>query len=80
MRVLGTVKAIVRKMCEVYIKGRKSSKNLMQNLGLDNVIKRLAMVNIVHWHWNVLRMEDGHIVRMSMSVTKCLLIKVSCRR
>ena len=33
-------------------------------LGLSATIHQLAMANSVRWHGNVLRMDDGHVLRM----------------
>ena len=46
---------MVRTMCEVQLKDRKRSKDLMLMLGLNETIGQLAMA----WHGHVLRREDG---------------------
>ena len=52
---------MMRAMCGVQLKDRKRARELM--LSLNETIDRLAMANCVHC---VLRMEDGHVLRMVM--------------
>ena len=56
-------RSLVRAMCGVHLKDRKTSKDLMLMVGLNETIDQLAMANSVHWYGNVLRREDGHVLR-----------------
>ena len=53
---------------------REKSMDLMFMLGLNETMRQLAVANSVHWHGNVLRREDGHVLRRSLD------IKVKCKR
>ena len=35
-------------------------------LGLEEAIDQLAMANSVRWHGDVLRREDGHVLRRAL--------------
>ena len=59
-------------MCGVQLKDRKRSTDLMFMLGLNETIDQLAMASSVRWYGNVLRREDGHVLR------KALDIEVEC--
>ena len=52
--ILRTERSMVRAMCGVRLKDRKSSMGLMFMLGLDENIDQLAMANSGHWHGHVL--------------------------
>ena len=41
----------------------QKSSDLMFMLGLNETIDQLSMANSVHWYGNVLRREDGHVLR-----------------
>ena len=53
-------------MCGVQLKDRKRSTDLMFMLGLKEIIDLLAMSNVVCWYGQVLRREDGHIIRRAL--------------
>ena len=53
---------MVRAMCDVQLKDRKRSRDLMFVLGLSETIVHLAMTNSVCWYGHVLRREDGHSI------------------
>ena len=57
---------MVRAMCEVQLKDRKMSMDLMFILGLNETIDQLAMANSVRWHGHVLRRKDGHVLRRAL--------------
>ena len=56
----------VRAMCGVQLKDRKRSTYLMFMLGLSEAIDQLSMVNIVHWYGNVLRRDDGKVLKRAL--------------
>ena len=57
---------MVRSLCGVQLKDRKSSMDLMLMFGLNETIDHLAMANSVHWDGHVLRREDGHVIRRAL--------------
>ena len=68
--VMGTLqrteRSMVRAMCEVQLKDRKGSTDLIFMLGLNEIINQLAMTNTVCWYGHVLRREDGHVLRRAL--------------
>ena len=50
-------------MCEVQLRDRTRSEDLMLMLGLNETIDQLAMANSVCWYSHMLRREDGHVLR-----------------
>ena len=61
-----TERSMVRAMCGVQLKDRKRSTDLMSMLGLNETIDQSAMANSVHWYGDVLRREDGHVMRRAL--------------
>ena len=55
---------MVRAMCGVQLGHRKKANDL--TLGLNETMDQLAMANSVHWYDNVLRREDGHVLKMAL--------------
>ena len=58
--------SMVRAMCGVQLKDKKLSMDLMFMLGLNETIDQLAISNSVCWYGNVLRREDGHVLRRAL--------------
>ena len=56
-----TERSMVRALCEVQLKYRIRSTDLMFMLCLSEPIDQLAMANSVHWFGHVLRREDGYV-------------------
>ena len=56
---------MVRAMCELQLKDRNRSLDLMFMLGLNETIEQLDMANSVRWYCHVLR-EDGHVLRRAL--------------
>ena len=65
---------MVRAMCEVQLKGRKISTDLMLMLGLNETMDQLDMANSVRWYGHVLRKEDGH------DLSRALDFDIRCQR
>ena len=65
---------MVKATCEVQLKDRTRSTDLMLMLGLNGTIDQLAMANSVSWYSHVLRREDGHVLR------RAFLVEVNCQR
>ena len=55
-------------MYGVQLIDRKTSKDFMFMLGLNETIDQLAMANSVRWCGHVLRREDGHVFRRALDV------------
>ena len=45
-----TERAVVRSMCEVKLVDKKSTKDLIQMLGLTETIEKLVKANSVRWY------------------------------
>ena len=58
---------MVRAMCGVQLKDRKSVKDLLK-LGLNGTIDQLAIANSVRWYCHVLMREDGHVLRGALDI------------
>ena len=56
----------VRAMHAVQLKDTKRCNDLMLVLGLNETIDQLAMANSVSWYGNVLRREDGHVLKRAL--------------
>ena len=56
----------VRVMCGVQLKDRKRYTDLMFMLGLWETIDQSAMANSVRWYGDVLRREDGDVLRRAL--------------
>ena len=56
----------MKAMCGVQLKDRKRSPALMLMLGLKETVDQLAMASSVSWYGNVLRIEDGHVLRRAL--------------
>ena len=59
---------MVRVMCGVQLKDKKRSTDLIFMLGLNETIDQLAMATSVHWYGQVLRREDGHVLRRVIDI------------
>ena len=58
--------SMVRAMYGVQLKDRKRSTDLMLKLGLNEAKDQMAMEDSVRWYGDVLRREDGHILRRAL--------------
>ena len=56
----------MREMCGVQLKDRKSSMDLMLMFRLNETIDQLAMANSVRLHGDVLKREDGRVMRKAL--------------
>ena len=61
-----TERSMVRAMCEVQLKDRKRSKDLMFMLGFNDTLDQLATANSVRWDSHVLRKEDANFLRKAL--------------
>ena len=61
-----TERALVRAMCGVKLMNRKRTEDLMQMLGLEEAVDRLAKANGIRWYGHVLKRDDGHVLRRAL--------------
>ena len=59
-----TERAMVRNICGVKLMDKKSSKDLIQVLHLNEALDQLAKANSVPWYTNVLRKDKKNFLRM----------------
>ena len=57
---------MVRAMCGVQLKDRKSTTDLIFMLGLNETIDQMALGNSICWYGHVLGREDGHVMRRTL--------------
>ena len=61
-----TERAMVRNMCGVKLINKKSTKDVMQMLDLNEAIDQLAKANSVCWYGNVLRKDKYNFLRRAL--------------
>ena len=61
-----TERAMVRSMCGVKLVDRKNMEELMEMLGLKEMLDRMAKANRVRWYGHVIRRNDGNILKKAM--------------
>ena len=61
-----TDRAMVRAMCGVKLMNRKKPEELINMLGLNETLDKLAKANEVQWYGYVLRTENDDILRDSL--------------
>ena len=61
-----TERAIVRAMCGAKLADRKNKENMMDMLGMNQPIDKMAKASGVRWLGHVLRKEDGDVVRSAL--------------
>ena len=59
---------MVRKWCEVQLRDRKRSMDLMLMLGFIETMDELAQANSVCWYGHVLRRRNGHFLRRALEI------------
>ena len=63
-----TERAMLRAMCGVRLIEKKSSGELMDRLGLDETIDRLAKASAVRWYGHVLRRGEDDVLQRTLNV------------
>ena len=58
----------MRSLCGVKFVDKKSKKNLMQMLDLNEAMDQLAKANSVRWHGHVLRNYESNIMRRLLDI------------
>ena len=61
-----TERAMVRNLCGVKLVDKKSTRDLMQMLDLNETIDQLAKANSVRWYGHVLRKDKTNILRRAL--------------
>ena len=59
---------MVRSICEVKLMDKKSTKDLMQILDLNETIDQLARANRVSWYGHVLRKDKNNFPRRALGL------------
>ena len=69
-----TERAMVRSMSGVKLVDRKNNEELMEMLGLEETLGKMAKVNGVLWYKHVVRWDDDNILK------KALMLEVNGQR
>ena len=69
-----TESAMLRSMCAVKLVDRKNNEELMKMLGLEEILDKMAKINGVLWHGQMVWRDDGNALR------KALMLKVNGQR
>ena len=57
---------MVKAMCGVKLMERRRTEDLMEMLGLKETVVQMAKANGVRWYGDVLRRDDGHVLRKAL--------------
>ena len=57
---------MVRAMCGAKLMEKKRTENLMEMLGLKETVVQMAKANGVRWYGDVLRRDDGYVLRIAL--------------
>ena len=63
-----TERAIVRSMCGVKLLDRKSTRDLMQMLDLNEAIDQPARANSVRWYGHILKKDKNNFLRRALGL------------
>ena len=63
-----TERAMVRAMCGAKLMEKKRIEDLMEMLGLKDIVVQMEKANGVRWYGHVLRRDDGHVLRKAWSL------------
>ena len=58
-----TERAMVRSMCGVKLVDRKNNEELVEMLGLEETLDKIAKVNGVLWYEHVVRRDDDNVLK-----------------
>ena len=61
-----TERAVVRAMCGAKLMEKKRAEDLMEILGLKEMVVQMAKANGVRWYRHVLRRDDGDVLRKAL--------------
>ena len=68
MAILRTERAMVRALCGAKLMEKKRRENLMEIMGLKEIVVQIAKTNGVRWYGHVLRKDNGHVLRKIVGV------------
>ena len=57
---------MMRAMCGVKLMEKKRREDLMEMLGLKEIVVQMEKANGVRWYGHVLRRDDGHVLRRAL--------------
>ena len=63
-----TERAVAISICGVKLMDKKSSKDLMQMLDLNETIDQLEKANSVRWYGHVLRKDKNNFLRLALKL------------
>ena len=61
-----TERAMVRSMCGVKLVDTKKMEDLLEMLGLNEMLDRMAKASGVRWYGHVIRRDDDNILKAMM--------------
>ena len=61
-----TERVMVRAMCSAKLMEKERIEDLMDMLGLKEIVVQMAKANGVRWYGHVLRREDGQVLRKTL--------------
>ena len=61
-----TESAMLRSMCAVKLVDRKNNEELMKMLGLEEILDKMAKINGVLWHGQVVRRDDDNVLKKAL--------------
>ena len=59
---------MVRAMCDAKLMYKKRTEDLMEMLGFKETVVQMAKANGLRWDGHVLRRDDGHVLRKTLSL------------
>ena len=75
-----TERAMVRSMCGMKLVDRKKMEDLMEMLGLKEMLDRMAKANGVRWCRYVIRRDDDNILKKAMIKSNQIFIILAVLR
>ena len=70
-----TERAMARLMCGVKSVDRKNNEHLMEMLGLEETLDKMAKVNGILWYGHMVRRDDDNVLKKSLM----LEVNAGCR-
>ena len=63
-----TESAMLRSMCAVKLLDRKNNEELMKMLALEEILGKMAKINGVLWHGQVVRRDDDNVLKKALTL------------
>ena len=64
--IMAILRRTERAMCGAKLMEKRWTKDLMEMLGLKEMVIQMAKANGVRWYGHVLRRDDGHVLRKAL--------------